>query len=140
MSRESGDPSSQSTSDGATSELWQLSGMGFELAGSIAGGGLIGWLIDQWAGTGQRWLLIGLVVGIIVGGVNFARRAIAMNRRAMNAYRARRERLEGKGNGHAELPGRATGGDWFAREQHELDEDEDEDDPELRRPPDFDDW
>lgn len=74
--------------DGA-SELWRLSGMGMEFVSAIAAGGVIGWLIDRWLGTQPRGVLIGLVVGILGGGFNLIKQAMAANRKAMEAFRAR---------------------------------------------------
>ncbi|MEO1129489.1 MAG: AtpZ/AtpI family protein [Planctomycetota bacterium] len=69
---------------------WRLTGMGTELAGSIIGPGLIGWLIDRWAGTTPTWTLILAAIGIIGGGYNFFRQAMALNRQAAAAYQGSR--------------------------------------------------
>lgn len=70
--------------------LWRISGMGAELAGGIIGMGLIGWLLDQWWGTYPKATLVGAIVGILGGGLNFIRAALALNREET----ARRERRE----------------------------------------------
>jgi len=70
--------------------MWRASGLGLELAGSIAGMAALGWVIDRGAGTAPRWLLICLAIGVIGGGYNFIRRALAMNREATAAYRKSR--------------------------------------------------
>jgi len=68
---------------------WKLAGMGTELLGAIIGPGLLGYLIDRWAGTLPRWTLILAGVGIIGGGYNFVRQAMALNRQAAAAWRSR---------------------------------------------------
>ena len=37
------------------------------LLGGLAGGALIGWLIDSWRGEGHLFLVLGMVLGIIGG-------------------------------------------------------------------------
>lgn len=65
-----------------SSALWRVSGLGMELTASIGGMVLLGWLIDTWAGTGQRWMLILGVVGLIGGGYNFVRGALKFQKQA----------------------------------------------------------
>ena len=131
------DSSHQCDPETESSDLWKLSGMGMELFGSIAAAGLVGWLIDRAAGSGQRWLLICLIVGIIVGGFNFFRRAMAMNRRATETYRRRRRAREARQNGAT--PRRRQDQGWFEREVDDPDR-MDDDDRQIELPPDFDDY
>lgn len=70
--------------------LWAASGLGLELAGSIGGMAALGWAIDRGAGTAPMWLFICLGVGVIGGGYNFIRKALALNRKASEAYRQSR--------------------------------------------------
>jgi ATP synthase protein I len=37
------------------------------LIGGLAGGALIGWLIDSWRGEGHLFLIVGVVLGIVGG-------------------------------------------------------------------------
>lgn len=68
--------------------LWRVSGMGIELLGAILLCGGVGWLVDRYVvGGGARWLTVGALLGIAVGGYNFVRQALALNRRASEAYR-----------------------------------------------------
>lgn len=72
------------------SGLWKASGMGMELTGAILGGALVGWLIDKWLGSAPTGVIIGLVIGMVGGGLNFVRAAMRMNRRAAEDYRRRK--------------------------------------------------
>ncbi len=74
-------------SDDSGSELWRLSGLGMEFASAIAVGGLAGWLFDRWQGTQPNGVLVGLVVGIVGGGFNLIRQAMAANKRATERFR-----------------------------------------------------
>lgn len=68
--------------------LWALSGLGFELFGAIAGMGFLGWAVDRYIiGSGSTALMVGLLIGILGGGSNFIRKALALNRRAVADYR-----------------------------------------------------
>lgn len=78
------------SSDGGN-ELWRLSGLGIEFASAIAAGGLAGWLFDQWQGTQPKGVLVGLIVGIVGGGYNLIRQAVAANKREMERFRRREE-------------------------------------------------
>lgn len=44
-----------------------------ELLGGVAGGALLGWIIDRFAGTGPWGLLIVMALGIVVAFVNIIR-------------------------------------------------------------------
>lgn len=68
-------------------ELWRISGLGIEFVGIIAGMTVLGWFADKWLGTGPWLLLTGVFIGLIGGGVRFARDAQRAARRANEAYR-----------------------------------------------------
>ncbi len=68
-------------------DLWRLSGLGIEFVASIVGGGVIGWLLDRWLGTSPWLLVAGLFAGLVGGGYNFFRDAMAASRRAQADYR-----------------------------------------------------
>lgn len=130
-------PDSSDSNPNDSSYGWKLSGMGMELFGSIVGAGLIGWLIDRFAGTEPRWLMIGLLVGMIGGGWNFYGKAMRMNRIAMEAYRTRRREREARGEPAPGAKPSSSGGDWFEREQHDPEDDSDDDD-QFKLPSDID--
>jgi ATP synthase protein I len=44
-----------------------------ELLGGVAGGALLGWINDRFAGTGPRGLLIVIALGIVAALVNIIR-------------------------------------------------------------------
>lgn len=69
------------------SEAWRLSGLGIEFASAIAAGGIAGWLFDKWQGTQPKGVLVGLIVGIIGGGYNLIRQAMAANKREMERFK-----------------------------------------------------
>lgn len=81
------------SSDGGN-ELWRLSGLGIEFASTIAVCGFAGWLFDRWRGTQPKGVLVGLIVGILVGGYNLIRQAMAANKREMEKFRRREEASE----------------------------------------------
>lgn len=60
--------------------MLRVAGMVGELSASIVGSVLVGWFIDRWAGTSPRWTMILGILGIVGGGLNFVRRAMALNR------------------------------------------------------------
>jgi F0F1-type ATP synthase assembly protein I len=60
---------------------WRMAGLAFTMAAEVAAGALIGWLIDWLTGTpGNRWLLVGAIVGIAVGLWSFIKGGIQLNR------------------------------------------------------------
>jgi F0F1-type ATP synthase assembly protein I len=73
--------------------LWRLSGMGFEFVSHVCAGMLIGFLADRTFGTGPRWLVVGLICGLIVGMNMLIRSAIKANRESMQDQ-ARRGRAK----------------------------------------------
>jgi F0F1-type ATP synthase assembly protein I len=48
-----------------------LLGLGGLLVGAVVGGLVIGLLVDQAAGTSPLFVLLGILVGIVAGGVGF---------------------------------------------------------------------
>lgn len=54
----------------------QLAGLGVELAGSVAGGSLLGYWIDRQFDTHPWALLIGSLIGIVGGMYNLVRKAV----------------------------------------------------------------
>lgn len=57
-----------------------MAGIGFEVASEVVAGLLVGYGIDHWAGTGQRWTIIGAIVGICVGLFSLIRGSLKLNR------------------------------------------------------------
>ncbi|MDX2116165.1 MAG: AtpZ/AtpI family protein [Planctomycetota bacterium] len=105
---------------GDSSALWKVSGLGMELAGSILGMALVGWLIDQWIGTQPKGTIICLSIGILGGGYNFVRSAQRLNRQTAADYRRQRHETRQADPDAAApkpfpkiTPPRA---DWFARQ------------------------
>lgn len=86
-----------------SSALWKVSGLGMELAASIGGMVLLGWLIDTWAGTGHRWMLILGLVGLVGGGYNFIRGALRYQKQAAREA-AERAHTRGVGGDVAARP------------------------------------
>lgn len=67
--------------EGNPPRAWlRLAGLGFELAGSIAGGALLGWWIDRQLGSAPKALITFAVVGILGGLYNLVRAALAAAR------------------------------------------------------------
>jgi F0F1-type ATP synthase assembly protein I len=60
--------------------MMRVAGIVGEFSAAIIGGFVLGWLIDRWAGTSPRWTAILAGVGIVGGGYNFIRRAMALNK------------------------------------------------------------
>jgi F0F1-type ATP synthase assembly protein I len=55
----------------------RLSGLGFELAASIAGGAFLGWWIDRRFGTTPKALIALTAIGVVGGFYNLIRTALA---------------------------------------------------------------
>lgn len=66
--------------------LWRLSGLGMEFVAALVGAGLLGWLIDYWAGTFPRWTIVGVLLGLLGGGYNFFKQALQASREANEAF------------------------------------------------------
>ena len=62
------------------SRLWNIAGMGGELTGAIVGMLLMGWLADHLMKTAPTLTIAGGLIGLVGGGYNFLRRAMALNR------------------------------------------------------------
>ena len=65
--------------DSQSKRLWRLSAMGFTFVSMIIGGGLLGWGISWIFGQTQNertYIVIGAVLGIVVGMVDFIRDAL----------------------------------------------------------------
>ena len=60
--------------------MLRFAGMGTELTAGVAGFTLIGYFIDQWAGTGRTFLLVFGILGLIGGFTNFIRQAYRVQR------------------------------------------------------------
>lgn len=69
-------------SDKDKAELWRLSAMGTEFVAAIAGMLLLGLLLDYWLGTSPVLTIIGAVAGLIGGGYNLIRQALAAEKKA----------------------------------------------------------
>jgi F0F1-type ATP synthase assembly protein I len=67
-----------------------MAGLAFIMSSEAAAGAAIGWVIDHFAGTGSRWLLIGAIVGISVGMLSFIKGAITLNRMLARQEQSRR--------------------------------------------------
>ncbi len=96
-----------------TTALWKVSGLGMELTASIGGMMLLGWLIDSWAGTGNRWMLILGLVGLIGGGYNFIRGALRYQKQAAKEA-AQESKLRGDRAGRGDEPAKVSD-DLFER-------------------------
>ena len=82
----------RSKSSDDTGPLWRISGLGLELVSAILGMLLVGWILDRWLGTAPRWTTLGAVVGVLGGVYNFIRRALSLNRKAVEAYQREHKR------------------------------------------------
>jgi F0F1-type ATP synthase assembly protein I len=80
------------STDDETRLGWRMAGLAFVMSSEAAAGAGIGWLIDHFAGTGTRWLLIGAIVGIAVGMLSFIKGALALNRLLTQQERERKAR------------------------------------------------
>ena len=50
---------------------WDLVGLGGLLAGSVIAGTVVGFLIDDVAGTSPAFTLVGIAGGMVAGGLGF---------------------------------------------------------------------
>ena len=71
---------------------WRMAGLAFVMSSEAAAGALVGWVIDYFAGTDSRWLLIGGITGIAVGLLSFAKGALTLNRMLAKQEQERRGR------------------------------------------------
>ena len=65
--------------DSQSRRLWRLSAMGFTFVSMIIGGGILGWVLAWVFGQGaneRTFIVIGAIVGIVVGMVDFIRDAL----------------------------------------------------------------
>jgi F0F1-type ATP synthase assembly protein I len=69
--------------------LW---GMGFELAGAVAGFTLVGYWVDHHFRTFPWGVLIGLALGLVGGMYNLIRESLAASRAADSRARKERDR------------------------------------------------
>ncbi len=69
----------------------KLAGLGFELAGSIAGGALIGWWIDRQLGSAPKALITLSVIGIAGGLYNLIKTALGASKEAAESDRSARD-------------------------------------------------
>lgn len=108
--------------DGSANPMWKLSGLGMEFAAGIIGMAGLGWAIDRWMlkSGGHTALLICAGIGIVGGGYNFIRRALALNKEAARAYKAAHP------SGPAKRAG-ATQESMFGRTEGEILEEDDDD-------------
>jgi F0F1-type ATP synthase assembly protein I len=73
---------------------WRMAGLAFTMSSEVAAGALLGWLIDWLTGApGNRWLLIGALVGIAVGMWSFIKGALRLNRLLTQQERAGIKRI-----------------------------------------------
>ena len=68
----------------------RYSGVGFELAGAVAGLALLGYWIDGRYGTTPWGILVGVVIGIVGGLYNLVRESLAAAREAKDDDDAQR--------------------------------------------------
>lgn len=99
-----------------------------ELAFSIIGMTLLGWLIDRWAATTPLWTLVGAAIGAFGGFYNFLKKALALNRQEAAAY----NRAHPKGVGPKPDRISAAPDDLFGRKSYK-----NEDPKDFEVPPDL---
>ena len=68
----------------------RYSGVGFELAGAVAGLALLGYWIDGRYGTTPWGILVGVIIGIVGGLYNLVRESLAAAREAKDDDDAQR--------------------------------------------------
>lgn len=76
----------QPPSGGLPPELLRFAAMGLEFIGAIAGGLLLGWLVDRWTGAAPLWTIVGVVAGLLGGGYAFLREAVQASKTARRDY------------------------------------------------------
>ncbi len=60
--------------------LGRVAVVGFQVVAEVAGGLLLGWLVDKALGTAPRWTTVGGLVGVAVAIINFIRNALRLRR------------------------------------------------------------
>jgi F0F1-type ATP synthase assembly protein I len=66
----------------------RLAGVGFELAGAVAGFVLFGYWIGKYYGHAEMGIVIGAVLGLIGGMYNLIRVTLAVSKEAANQKRS----------------------------------------------------
>ena len=61
-------------------QLLRLAGLGPQMVGSLAIGGLIGYFIDEWLETGPVFLIIFIVLGLTSGFLELYRALVSLER------------------------------------------------------------
>jgi len=70
------------------SATWQrYAGMGVEFAAALCGLTLVGYWVDRHYGTGNKGTLIGAGIGLLGGGYNFIREAMALSKATIESSR-----------------------------------------------------
>ncbi len=77
---------------GKRSNVYRLSGVGFEFGGAVIGFTLIGYWVGSHYEKQQAGVLIGAGLGIVGGGYNLIRQALAETKRAANEQKAHRDK------------------------------------------------
>lgn len=70
---------------------WRAMGVATTFASEVAGGLILGWGVDWLLGVKMRWIVVGGIVGLIVGLVNFIRGALRESRAAAEEVRRRQD-------------------------------------------------
>lgn len=117
-------PSTPGPPPGGINPRSRAYGIAMELAFSIIGMTILGWLIDRWANSTPLWTLIGAAMGAFGGFYNFLKKALALNREEAAAY----NRAHPKGaRGSPAQP--ATPDDLFGRKSDNTSDENDFDVP-----------
>jgi len=69
---------------------WRFAGIGVEFAASVGGLVLIGYWIDRHFQSSPKGVLIGAILGIVGGGYNLIRQALAAAKQAGESRATRR--------------------------------------------------
>ena len=60
--------------------LMRLAGLGPQMVGSLAIGGLIGYFLDEWLGTPPLFLIIFIILGLTAGFLEIYRALVSLER------------------------------------------------------------
>jgi len=71
-----------------------MAGLGLEVGAQAMGGALLGWLYDQWQGSGNIGVIVGAGVGIVTGLLSLVRGGLKLNRQLDET--ARRDKQRGQ--------------------------------------------